>query len=178
MKSKYYTLLSNRVYKVHVSVMRGQRPHTDFPALQDFLMKSKIWEMKVSFLPADRISLLLMAPLGLDVLKAWGVRLLLCRQAWGVGDGPSRGRLRGIYSEEAPCIYVHAVLTSRCRRPLAFGDTGNRSKVMTNRRHPLALEHTGMGSVEEKFLFTGNWQRVITFPRQVGAIVFWHHGKH
>lgn len=102
---------------------------------------------------------------------------LLCRLAWE-GDAPSSGRLKGIYSEEAPSIPVPAVPTSRGKRTLAFGARGSRNKVRTNKRHALALELAGMESVGEKFLFTGNWQRVITFPRQVGAIVCWHHEKH
>lgn len=61
------------------------------------------------------------------------------------GEG-SLWKLKGIYSEKAAHVHCHIVLTFRCMRPLAFGHMGSRSKVMTNERHSLALEHAAMES--------------------------------
>lgn len=61
------------------------------------------------------------------------------------GEGPQR-KSKGIYSKEATYVQLHAALTSRCMRQPAFGDMGSGSKVMTNERHSLALEHIGMES--------------------------------
>ena len=61
------------------------------------------------------------------------------------GEGPQR-KLKDIYSKEATYVQLHAALTSRCVRQPAFRDMGSGSKVMTNERHSLALEHIGMES--------------------------------
>lgn len=55
-------------------------------------------------------------------------------------------KLGDIYSEEAPFVQLHAALTFRCMRQLAFGDMGSRSKVMTNERPSLASEQAGKES--------------------------------
>lgn len=54
--------------------------------------------------------------------------------------------MKDIYSKEATYVQLHAALTSRCVRQPAFRDMGSGSKVMTNERHSLALEHIGMES--------------------------------
>lgn len=45
-KQILYSLLSNKVYKVHVSMMRPKTSHRKFPVLEEFLMKYKIWEVR------------------------------------------------------------------------------------------------------------------------------------
>ena len=45
-KQILYSLLSNKVYKVHVSMMRPKTSHRKFPVLEEFLMKYKIWEIR------------------------------------------------------------------------------------------------------------------------------------
>lgn len=44
-KQILYSLLSNKVYKVHVSMMRPKTSHRKFPVPEEFLMKYKIWEV-------------------------------------------------------------------------------------------------------------------------------------
>lgn len=61
------------------------------------------------------------------------------------GEGP-QWKLKGIYAEEATSVQLRAALISRCMRQPAFGDTGSGSEVMTNERHSLASEHTGLES--------------------------------
>lgn len=68
-KQILYSLLSNKVYKVHVSTMRPRTSHRKFPVPEEFLMKYKIWEVRRPVLPEKRISPLLMAPMGLDELR-------------------------------------------------------------------------------------------------------------
>lgn len=47
-KQILYSLLSNKVYKVHVSMMRPRTSHRKFPVPEEFLMKYKIWEVRGS----------------------------------------------------------------------------------------------------------------------------------
>lgn len=44
-KQILYSLLSNKVYKVHVSMMRPKTSHRKFPVMEEFFMKYIIWEV-------------------------------------------------------------------------------------------------------------------------------------
>lgn len=44
-KQILYSLLSNKVYKVRVSMMGPRTSHRKFPVLEEFLMEDKIWEV-------------------------------------------------------------------------------------------------------------------------------------
>lgn len=58
-KQILYSLLSNKVYKVHVSMMRPKTSHRTFPVLKEFLMKYKILEVRGPFTARQQTQLVL-----------------------------------------------------------------------------------------------------------------------
>lgn len=93
------------------------------------------------------------------------------------GEGP-QWKLKDIYSEEATYIQLHAALISRCMRQLPLVTWEVEARWWQMKGILWSWSTQAWNPVGVRLLFTGNWHRVITFPRQVGAIVFWHQEKH
>lgn len=133
-----------------------------------------------------RLSSFLMAPVWLDELSPWlpsirdfpFLQMNRAIRMGGWGCGP-QWKLKGIYSKKLSCVQIQAILTSRYMRQPALLGHGKWKQMWWQMKGILwPWSSQAWNPVGIQLLFTGNWHRVVTFPRQVGAIVFWHHEKH
>lgn len=127
MKSKYYTLYCQTKFIRFMCQWWGQGPHTEsFLSRKNFSWNIKYGKWGDPLLPENRISPLLMAPKGSDELRPWLSKHASLQTSMGElseGEGP-QWKLKGIYSEEATCVQLHAGLTSRCMRQQALWGHG------------------------------------------------------
>lgn len=180
-KQILYSLLSNKVYKVHVSMRRPRTSHRKFPVPEEFLMKYKIWEVRRSLPARKQDQPLPNGTQGVGWTQALTVQACFSADKHGglsEGEGPQQ-RLKGIYSEEATRVQHSCrsdIQMHEATSPLGTREVEARWWQMKGILWPWSTQ--AWNPVGVQLLFTGNWHIVITFPRQVGAIVFWHHEKH
>lgn len=120
-KQILYSLLSNKVYKVHVSRMRPRTSHRKFPVPEEFLMKYKIWEMRGSLTARKQNQPTPNGTQGVGWAQALTVQACFFADKHGglrEEEGP-QWKLK-----EATCVQLHAGLTSRCMRQQALWGHG------------------------------------------------------
>lgn len=161
-KQILYSLLSNKVYKVHVSMMRPKTSHRKFPVSEEFLMKYKIWEVRGPLTARKENQ---PTPNGtpgtgwtqtLTVQHGRGFFSADNHGGLSEGEGP-QWKLKDIYSEEATYVQLHAALISRCMRQLPLVTWKVEARWWQMKGILWSWSTQAWNPVGVQLLFTGNW---------------------